>query len=111
MVYAELLAKKMQQHGAKVWLVNTGWTGGAYGVGSRMSLKHTRALLTAALEGKFDGVAFETDPVFGLSVPTSCEGVPSDILMPRNTWSDKSAYDAKAQQLLDLFTKNYEKFQ
>lgn len=110
-VYAELLAKKIQEHGANVWLVNTGWTGGPHGVGSRMSLKHTRALLSAALSGKFDNVEFSTDPVFGLSVPTSCEGVPSEILMPKNTWADKAAYDEKAKNLFDLFTKNYEKFQ
>ncbi len=110
-VYAELLAKKIQGHGANVWLVNTGWTGGPHGVGSRMSLKHTRALLSAALSGKFDNVEFSTDPVFGLSVPTSCEGVPSEILMPKNTWADKAAYDEKAKNLFDLFTKNYEKFQ
>jgi phosphoenolpyruvate carboxykinase (ATP) len=101
----------MQQHGARVWLVNTGWTGGAYGTGHRMSLKHTRALLSAALDGSLDKATFEMDPVFGLEVPTTCEGVPSEILQPRNTWQDKSAYDEKAKQLFELFTKNYEKFQ
>ncbi len=109
--YANLLAEKMQKHGANVWLVNTGWTGGAYGTGKRMSLKHTRALLTAALNGSLAAGNFETDPVFGLAVPTSCEGVPSEILNPRNTWADKSAYDATAQKLKGLFDDNSKKFQ
>ncbi len=109
-VYAELLAEKMTKHGARVWLVNTGWTGGAYGTGNRMSLKHTRSLLTAALDGVLDRSSFVSDPVFGLEVPTSCEGVPTEILSPRNTWVDKNAYDDKAAHLNELFTKNYEKF-
>lgn len=110
-VYAELLAEKMQKHGARVWLVNTGWTGGPYGVGHRMSLKHTRALLQAALNGDLENATFSKDPVFGIDVPTSCPNVPSEILAPRNTWADKSAYDAKAHELFALFQKNYEKFQ
>lgn len=110
-VYAELLAEKMQKHGARVWLVNTGWTGGPYGVGHRMSLKHTRALLQAALNGDLENVDFAKDAVFGIDVPTSCPNVPSEILSPRNTWADKAAYDTKAQELLALFQKNYEKFQ
>lgn len=109
-VYAELLAKKMQQYGARVWLVNTGWTGGGPGVGGRMSLKHTRALLSAALNVTLDKATFVVDPVFGLEVPTACENVPSEILMPRNTWADKDAYDKKAAELFGLFQKNYEKF-
>lgn len=109
--YAHLLAEKMKAHGATVWLVNTGWSGGAYGTGSRMSLKHTRALLSAALSGKLDNVRFETDPVFGLSIPTECEGVPSEILNPVNTWADKAAYEASARKLNDLFNENHKKFE
>jgi phosphoenolpyruvate carboxykinase (ATP) len=89
--YAKLLGEKIEKHKAKCWLVNTGWSGGAYGVGQRMSIKYTRALLNAAIEGQLDKVAYETDPVFGLSVPVSCPGVPADILMPKNTWQDKKA--------------------
>ncbi|MBV6457391.1 MAG: Phosphoenolpyruvate carboxykinase (ATP) [Fimbriimonadaceae bacterium] len=109
-VYADLLGKKIAQHNAKVWLINTGWTGGPYGVGSRMKLAYTRSMITAAFTGAFDSIAFETDPVFGLSVPTECPNVPSDILLPRNTWADKAAYDEKAKHLLDLFETNYRKF-
>jgi phosphoenolpyruvate carboxykinase (ATP) len=110
-VYAKLLADKMQKHGAKVWLVNTGWSGGAYGVGKRMSLKHTRALLHSALNGSLAKSEFVVDPIFGVEVPTSCEGVPSDILAPRNTWADKDAYDQKAKHLQDLFEQNHAKFE
>lgn len=109
-VYAELLGKKIAEHGSHVWLINTGWTGGAYGTGSRMKLSHTRAMITAAFNGELNAVAFETDPVFGLSIPTSCPGVPTEILNPRNTWADKSAYDAQAQKLADMFKANFEKF-
>ncbi|MCW5937597.1 MAG: phosphoenolpyruvate carboxykinase (ATP) [Fimbriimonadaceae bacterium] len=107
-VYAKLLGEKIERHGATVWLVNTGWTGGPYGVGSRMSLTHTRALIHAAFRG--DLRDFRTDPVFGLSVPTSCPGVPDEILDPRATWSDKGAYDAKAAHLKAKFDANYQKF-
>lgn len=110
-VYADLLGEKIARHGAKVWLINTGWSGGAYGTGSRMKLSYTRAMIAAAFSGQLDGVAFETDPVFGLSVPTSCPGVPSEILMPRNTWADKDAYDTKANHLKSLFEENFKKFQ
>lgn len=109
-VYAELLAQKMTKHDASVYLVNTGWTGGPYGVGNRMSLKHTRALLHAALDGTLNRGQFATDPVFGLEVPTSCPNVPDELLLPRNTWADKEAYDAKAKELFEMFTKNFEKF-
>lgn len=109
--YAHLLAEKMKAHGATVWLVNTGWSGGAYGTGSRMSLKHTRALLAAALSGKLNDVRFETDPVFGLSIPTACDGVPTEILNPVNTWADKAAYDASARKLNGLFVENHKKFE
>jgi len=107
-VYAELLAKKMDEHDARCILLNTGWTGGVYGTGKRMSLKHTRALLDAALDGKLDDVETEQHPVFNLKVPTSCPGVPDEILNPRNTWEDKDAYDAQAAKLRDMFQQNFE---
>jgi phosphoenolpyruvate carboxykinase (ATP) len=109
-VYAEQLKKKIEEHDVKVWLVNTGWTGGGYGVGKRMKLGHTRAMLTAALEGSLDSVEYVQDPVFGLSIPTSCPEVPSEILNPRETWADKAAYDAKATELKGMFDANYTKF-
>ncbi len=109
-VYAELLKEKVRKHDVSVWLVNTGWTGGPYGVGHRMSLKHTRALLHAALDGSLDKSEFQTEPIFGLSVPQSCEGVPSDALHQRETWADKSAYDAKAVEVRTMLEKNLEKF-
>jgi phosphoenolpyruvate carboxykinase (ATP) len=101
--YAAMLKVKLEQHRVPVWLVNTGWTGGPYGVGTRMSLTHTRALLKAALNGDLDTVAFAKDAIFGFDVPQSCPGVPSDVLNPRTTWSDTSAYDAKAKELAKLF--------
>jgi phosphoenolpyruvate carboxykinase (ATP) len=109
-VYAEMLREKLQRHGAQVWLVNTGWTGGPYGVGHRMKLAHTRGLIRAAFEGKLDDVEFATDPIFGLAVPTTCPGVPDEVLMPRNTWSDQEAYDAKARELFGMFENNFKKF-
>jgi len=109
-VYADLLGKKIEEHGSKVWLINTGWTGGSYGVGHRMKLSYTRAMINAAFAGELDNVAFETDPVFGLSIPTSCPGVPSEILNPRNTWADKDAYDAKAKEVFEMFENNFKKF-
>lgn len=108
-VYAELLAAKMRQHNTRCILLNTGWSGGPYGVGKRISIKHTRALLNAALSGALDAdkVEYETHPVFNLDMPTTCPGVPADILNPRNTWDDGEAYDAQALKLRDLFRKNY----
>lgn len=108
--YAELLGAKMRESNVNVWLVNTGWTGGPYGVGSRMALKHTRAMITAAINGELDSVAFENHPIFGFAMPTSCPNVPVEVLNPRNTWSDKAAYDAKANQLAVQFNKNFEQF-
>ena len=108
--YATMLGEKLKESGARVWLINTGWTGGPYGVGSRMKLAYTRAMITAALEGELDNVNYETLPVFGLRIPLSCPNVPADILNPRNTWSDKSAYDAKAAHLAELFVKNFGQF-
>jgi phosphoenolpyruvate carboxykinase (ATP) len=110
-VYADMLGEKIERHGAKVWLVNTGWTGGAYGVGERMKLRYTRAMLKAAFEGDLDSVPYEIDPVFGLHLPTSCPDVPDEILQPRQTWADKAAYDHKAHELRAMFEENYRKFQ
>ncbi|MCE3007100.1 MAG: phosphoenolpyruvate carboxykinase (ATP) [Bacteroidetes bacterium] len=111
--YAELLGKKMEQNEVNVWLINTGWTGGAYGVGQRISLKYTRAMITAALEGRLDKVSYQADPIFGLPVPASIPGteVPTEILTPINTWKDKAAYTAKANELAAHFNKNFAKYQ
>jgi phosphoenolpyruvate carboxykinase (ATP) len=108
--YAKMLGEKMEKHGASVFLVNTGWSGGPYGVGERMSIHHTRALITAALSGELDRVEYENDPVFHFAVPKSCTGVPSEVLTPRNTWDDKPAYDAKAKHLAELFVKNFDQY-
>jgi len=109
--YAELLADKIRRHKVDCWLVNTGWSGGPYGVGERMPIKHTRALLNAALNGLLKKVSYEADPVFGVQVPTSCPGVPEKILRPRNTWTDKEAYDRKAEHLAGLFVGNFRQFE
>ena len=109
-VYAELLKKKIAEHGSRVWLLNTGWTGGGYGVGSRMKLAYTRAMIDAAFSGALDQAGYVTDPVFGLQVPNSCPGVPDEVLLPRNTWADKAAYDAKANELQGMFETNFKKF-
>jgi phosphoenolpyruvate carboxykinase (ATP) len=108
--YAKLLGEKLEGTDIKVWLINTGWTGGSYGVGSRMKLSYTRAMITAALEGKLNDVAFDTLPVFDLAIPTSCEGVPAEILNPRGTWADKNAYDETANNLAGQFVKNFEQY-
>ncbi len=108
--YAELLGKKLNENKVNVWLVNTGWTGGAYGVGSRIKLSYTRALITAALNGELEKVQFETLPVFNLNFPTACPNVPAEILNPRNTWKDKDAYDAKANELAKSFVKNFQQY-
>ena len=91
-------------------MINTGWTGGPYGVGSRIKLKFTRAMITAALEGKLNAVQFDIHPVFGMAVPKECPGVLTEVLDPRNTWVDKTAYDVKAKYLASLFIKNFEKY-
>lgn len=109
-VYANLLRDKITQHGSHVWLVNTGWTGGPYGVGSRMSIKHTRAMLRAALNGELDNVQFVKDAFFNLDIPTSCPHVPEEVLNPRNTWADQEAYDRQAQHLVHLFEENFKQF-
>jgi phosphoenolpyruvate carboxykinase (ATP) len=108
--YAEMLGKKIREHKTNVWMINTGWSGGAYGTGSRMKLAYTRAMITAALEGALDNAEYEVHPVFGMQMPLSCPGVPSEILNPRNTWADKAAYDAMAKNLATQFIKNFDKY-
>ncbi len=109
-VYANLLGKKIAEHNVTSWLVNTGWSGGSYGAGSRMKIAYTRAMVRAALSGSLSGVPTEQDTVFGLHSPKSCPDVPADVLNPRNTWKDKSAYDARARELAEKFKKNFEQF-
>jgi phosphoenolpyruvate carboxykinase (ATP) len=109
--YARMLGERMTEHGVRLWLVNTGWTGGGYGVGSRMKLAYTRAMISAALEGKLDAVETKTHPVFGLEVPVSCEGVPSELWDVRGTWADPQAYDEAAQDLAERFAANFESFE
>jgi len=108
--YAMMLGKKMQENKVNVWLINTGWTGGTYGVGKRMKLSYTRSMITAALDGKLNNVTFHEHEVFGVAMPTSCPDVPSELLNPRNTWTDKNAYDEKAKCLAGLFINNFEKY-
>jgi len=105
--YAELLAAKMKKHGTRVWLVNTGWSGGAYGTGKRLRLAHTRAIIDAIHGGDLAHAKTQRDPVFGLAVVTECPNVPSEILIPRNTWSDKAAYEATAKKLAGLFSEHF----
>lgn len=108
-VYANMLGERIQKYNTKVYLVNTGWTGGPYGVGSRMKLKYTRAMVTAALNGSFDNVEYKHDDIFNLDIPQSCPDVPSEIMNPRDTWADKDAYDAQAKKLAKMFQDNFEK--
>jgi phosphoenolpyruvate carboxykinase (ATP) len=110
--YAKLLGEKLRSNpNIKVWLINTGWTGGPYGVGSRMKLSFTRRMITAALNGELDQVGYDKHPVFGVAMPTTCPDVPAEILNPRNTWSDKEAYDQKANHLAELFVKNFKQYE
>lgn len=108
--YAEMLGEKMKEHKVNVWMINTGWTGGPYGIGNRMKLSYTRAMITAALEGKLDEVSYEAHPVFGMLVPQTCPAVPAEILNPRSTWADTVAYDAKSRGLAEEFVRNFEKY-
>lgn len=108
--YAEMLGEKMDEAKVNVWLINTGWSGGEYGVGSRIKLKYTRAMITAAMEGNLDGVDYHIHPIFGLNMPKSCEDVPSEILNPRDTWSDRDKYDQKANELAEKFVANFAVF-
>ena len=109
-VYAEMLGKKIDEHGANVFLINTGWSGGPYGVGSRMKIKYTRAMVTAALEGKLNDVEYELHPIFNVMVPKTCPNVPDEVLNPREMWEDKAAYDKAAQELANMFVKNFSKY-
>ena len=109
--YAAMLADKLRQHGAQTWLVNTGWSGGGHGVGHRMKRKYTRAIIDAIHAGTLEKVATVEDPIFGLAVPTECPGVPAEMLVPRNTWADKAAYDAQAKKVAVLFRDNFKKYE
>ncbi len=110
-VYGRLLGEKITRHGARVWLINTGWTGGPYGTGKRMKLAYTRRMITAALTGELDGVATHSDPIFGVAIPESIAGVPQDVLVPRKTWADGAAFDAQANRLADMFVANFKQFE
>jgi phosphoenolpyruvate carboxykinase (ATP) len=105
--YAEMLRQKLDAHGSTVWLVNTGWTGGPFGKGSRIKLNYTRAMLRAALEGKFNSISFSVDPIFGLQIPSSCPGVPGELLNPQAIWPNKTEYDRQARHLAGLFRQNF----
>ena len=109
-VYADLLGEKIAKHNVKVWLVNTGWTGGPYGIGQRMKIAYTRAMIRAALDGSLADVPTRPDPTFGVAVPTACPGVPAEVLDPRGTWSDPDAYDAQARKLAGMFVENFKAF-
>jgi len=108
--YAEMLGEKMKEHNTNVWLINTGWTGGAFGTGSRIRLRYTRYMITAALTGKLDKVKYSTHPIFGLEMPDECPDVPNDVLDPRKTWVDKQAYDKQAAKLANSFVENFKQF-
>jgi phosphoenolpyruvate carboxykinase (ATP) len=109
--YAKMLGEKLNAHPeVNVWLINTGWSGGAYGVGSRMKLSYTRAMITAALEGDLNDVSYTQHPIFGVAMPNTCPNVPEMLLNPRNTWEDKAAYDAQSDKLAHLFNDNFAKF-
>ncbi len=110
-VYADFLGKKMAEHDAACWLVNTGWSGGPYGVGQRMKISHTRAMIRAILNGSLASVETKPDPIFGVNVPVSCPEVPAEVLQPRNTWADKDAYDQKARELARRFNENFKKYE
>ncbi|WP_346353929.1 phosphoenolpyruvate carboxykinase (ATP) [Azotosporobacter soli] len=110
LVYAKMLGEKLAKHGTNVYLINTGWSGGAYGEGKRMNLAYTRAMVSAAIEGALADVSYELDPIFNVQVPTSCPGVPAEILKPKNTWQDGAAYEKQARQLAQLFEKNFAQF-
>ncbi|HZK75632.1 MAG TPA: phosphoenolpyruvate carboxykinase (ATP), partial [Candidatus Kapabacteria bacterium] len=110
-VYADLLGKKIEEHNVRCWLVNTGWTGGPYGVGNRMHLPYTRAMVDRALAGELDTVETVKDPIFGVEIPLHVPGVPDEVLNPRNTWSDKAAYDKQAAELAKRFQENFKKYE
>ena len=109
--YAEMLGKKINEHQVKVWLINTGWTGGPYGIGNRIKLAYTRAMVKAVLEGLLTDVKFENDPIFGIAMPVECPGVPSEILNPVSTWPDKRAYQDQAKCLASRFIENFKQYE
>ena len=109
--YAAMLGDLIARHRAKVWLVNTGWTGGPYGVGTRMKIRYTRAMINAALAGALDAVAYERDPIFNVDVPGSCPDVPAEVLKPQNTWADAAAYQRQALKLARMFAENFKSFE
>ena len=109
-VYADLLSSKMAEHGSTAWLINTGWSGGPYGVGNRMKIKYTRAMLNAALDGHLENVEYVVDDRFGFEIPKTCPGVPSEVLIPRQTWSDGESYDATADKLASMFNENFQRY-
>jgi phosphoenolpyruvate carboxykinase (ATP) len=109
-VYADMLGRKIAEHKCNVWLVNTGWSGGPYGLGQRMAIPYTRAMISAILSGSLASVRTHADPMFGLHVPVECPGVPSEVLQPRNTWADRNAYDRKAEELAHRFTENFKQY-
>ena len=108
--YGKLLGEKIQQHNVRCWLINTGWSGGPYGVGQRMNIHYTRAMLNAAIHGELDDVPMEVDPVFQVSIPKYCPGVPDEVLQPASTWPDADAYQAKARKLAKMFQDNFRQF-
>jgi len=110
-VYADLLGRKMAETNAACWLVNTGWSGGPYGVGQRMKISYTRAMIRAILNGSLSSVETKPDPIFGVNIPVSCPEVPPEVLQPRNTWADKDAYDRQAQDLARRFNENFKKYE
>jgi len=109
--YARMLGEKIARHDARVWLVNTGWTGGPYGVGKRMKIAYTRAMIRAALSGALDAVAYARDPIFNLDVPAGCPSVPPDVLQPRQTWASRGEYDLQASKLAKMFGENFKAFE
>lgn len=109
-VYADLLGQMIDEHDVKCWMLNTGWTGGSFGVGQRIKLAYTRAMVNAVLNGNLDQAEYILDPIFGLQVPTSCPGVPEVVLQPRNTWQDPAAYDHQAKELASMFTNNFTQY-
>src|SRR5262249_13179570 len=110
-LYARMLGEKIERHNARVWLVNTGWSGGPYGVGKRMKISYTRAMFGAALSGALDAVPYDCDPIFNLDVPTTCASVPSEVLKPRNTWASPAEYDVQASKLARMFADNFRRFE
>ena len=109
-VYAQMLGERIEEHNANVYLINTGWSGGPYGVGKRMSLKYTRAMVTAALTGALEKGEFTLDPIFNVMIPKTCPNVPDEILNPREVWADKAAYDKQAKDLAKRFVENFKKY-